>query len=72
MDDSDEVLDEESNVVSGGTFSKYFDRDVVKTIGNYEQMSGMDFSTTVTDVSPAICEVQFAYTGFDVEYLTPG
>lgn len=36
------------------------------------QMSGMDFSTTVTDVSPAICEVQFAYTGFDVEYLTPG
>lgn len=52
VDDSDEILDELDNVISGGTFSRYFDRDVVKTIGNYEQMSGMDLVKTFNGTSP--------------------
>jgi hypothetical protein len=33
------------------------------------QMGSIQFSTTVTDIAPAVCDVSFAYTGYDVEYL---
>ena len=33
------------------------------------ELGGMDFDSKVTDISPAISTVTFAYTGFEIEYL---
>jgi hypothetical protein len=33
------------------------------------QIGNIEFATTVTDITPAVCDVSFAYTGYDVEYL---
>ena len=35
-------------------------------------LGGIDFSSTVTDIAPATCDVTFAYTGYEVEYINAG
>lgn len=36
------------------------------------EIGGIDFATTVTDIQPATCDVRFAYSGMDVEYISEG
>lgn len=35
-----------------------------------KELGGIEFATTVTDINPATSSVTFAYTGYEVEYLT--
>jgi hypothetical protein len=36
------------------------------------EIGGIEFATTVTDIQPAMCDVRFAYSGMDVEYINAG
>ena len=33
------------------------------------ELGGINFATTVSDITPAVASVSFAYTGYDIEYL---
>lgn len=70
VDDSDEVLDESSNVVTPGTFSTYFDRDVVKTANNYEQLSALNLLLTLTGSSPFQITFPVSFASFSLVLIT--
>lgn len=70
VDDSDEVLDGSGNVVTPGTFSTYFDKDVVRTIGNYEQLNGLNLLLTFNGSSPFQRTFPVSFASFSIVTIT--
>lgn len=73
INDSDEILDEDNKIVTPGTYSTYFAKDVVKTNGNCEQWKAIEFALSLTGAASyqASFPVSFASSeGFSTSQIT--